>query len=70
MSNPRRLDRLERIRWIEGHDEMIDEQIEGRPKRRPYRLTALGEEDATRAVADFYRHLVPAPAWLPRLEGT
>jgi PadR family transcriptional regulator, regulatory protein PadR len=63
------LDRLERLRWIESHDEDIDEQAEGRPKRRLYRLTALGDREARQAVADFYRDLAPAPAWVRRLEG-
>ncbi len=49
---------------------MIDEQVEERPKRRLYRLTVWGEEEATRAFDDSYPDLVPAPAWLPRLEAT
>lgn len=63
------LDRLEKRGWIEGYDEPINEQAEGRPKRRLYRLTALGETQARRAVADFYRELPPAPGWLSGFEG-
>jgi PadR family transcriptional regulator, regulatory protein PadR len=62
------LERLERIGWIEGHDEVIDEKAEGRPKRRLYRLTGLGEREAKIAVADFYRDLRPIPRWLSRPE--
>jgi len=64
------LDRLERIGWVEVHDEVIDEVAEGRPKRRLYRLTGAGQREGRRAVANFYRDLGPAPSWLPRLEGT
>ncbi len=59
------LDRLERLGLIESHDEDIDEHAEGRPKRRLYRLTALGEIEGRRAILDFYRDLDLAPAWLP-----
>jgi PadR family transcriptional regulator, regulatory protein PadR len=59
------LDRLERLGWIEGHDEDVDEQAEGRPRRRLYRLTVLGHRQATREVVEFYRSLGPAPTWLP-----
>jgi len=62
------LDRLERHGWIESHMENIDERVVGRPKRKLYRLTGMGQTEATRAVADFYRDLQPAPRWLPRLE--
>lgn len=63
------LDRLERLKWIEGRDEEIDEQVEGRPKRRLYRLTTLGEREARDAVTEFYRNLGRPPAWLPSFEG-
>lgn len=49
------LERFERLRWIEGLDESIDEHAEGRRRRRLYRLTALGEREARKAVAEFYR---------------
>src|SRR5437773_12294475 len=62
------LERFERLRWIEGHDESIDEHAEGRPKRRLYRLTALGEREARKAVAEFYQDVGRAPSWVPRIE--
>src|ERR1700730_10201637 len=62
------LDRFERLRWIEGYDEPIDEHAEGRPKRRLYRLTALGEREARKAVAEFYRGGGRAPAWVAGVE--
>jgi DNA-binding PadR family transcriptional regulator len=63
------LDRLERLGWIVGFDECIDEHAEGRPKRRLYRLTALGEREARPALVAFYRDLGPVPGWLPGFEG-
>ncbi len=62
------LDRLERAGWIESRKEDVDEKVARRPKRRLYRLTAVGRREATQAVADFYRDIQPAPLWLPRLE--
>ena len=61
------LERLERLGWIDSHIEVIDERVAGRPKRKLYRMTGLGQTEATEAVAGFYRDL-PAPRWLPRLE--
>jgi DNA-binding PadR family transcriptional regulator len=58
------LDRLERIGWIKGYDEAIDEQAERRPRRRLYRLTSTGVRDARVAVEAFYRDLGPLPRWL------
>lgn len=64
------LEKFERLGWIEGSDESIDERAEGRPRRRLYRLTALGEKEGRKAVADFYCDLGQRPAWLPPgLEG-
>jgi PadR family transcriptional regulator PadR len=63
------LERLERLGWIEGHAELIDEQAEGRPRRRLYRLTALGATEARKALADFYQDLGALPTWLPGFEG-
>jgi PadR family transcriptional regulator PadR len=63
------LQRLEHRGWIEGFDETIDERTEGRPRRRLYRLTALGEREGRGAVADFYRDLGPVPGWLSGFEG-
>src|SRR5438309_9715496 len=61
------LERFERMRWIEGYEESIDEHAEGRPRRRLYRLTALGEREATKAAADFCRGVGHTPAWVPRI---
>jgi DNA-binding PadR family transcriptional regulator len=58
------LDRLTQRGWIDAYDEDIDERAEGRPRRRLYRLTGLGERQARVAVEEFYRGLVPAPNWL------
>lgn len=51
------LDRLERLQWIEGFDEEIDERAEGRPRRRLYHLTGLGQREGAQAVEEFYRDL-------------
>jgi PadR family transcriptional regulator, regulatory protein PadR len=64
------LGRFEEAGWIEGYEEDIDEHAEGRPRRRLYRLTANGQREASRAVADFFRDLGPAPRWLPEAERT
>jgi PadR family transcriptional regulator PadR len=63
------LDRLNQSGWLRAYDEDIDEVAAGRPKRRLYSLSALGEEEAPRAVAEFYHDLGPALRWRPRLEG-
>ena len=62
------LERFERLGWIEGYDESINEHTEGRPRRRLYRLTALGEREARKAVAEFYRAVGQSPAWVPGFE--
>jgi DNA-binding PadR family transcriptional regulator len=59
------LDRLERAGWLTATDEDIDPRSAGRPRRRLYRLTAIGEREGLKAVADFYEGLTPAPGWLP-----
>jgi DNA-binding PadR family transcriptional regulator len=63
------LTRLERRGWIESFDEGIDERTEGRPRRRLYRLTGLGQREARAALVDFYRNVGPLPRWLPGFEG-
>jgi DNA-binding PadR family transcriptional regulator len=62
------LARLERLHWVESRWEDIDPQVEGRPARRYYRLTAAGVEQARAALARAYRPrrpgvLSPKPAW-------
>jgi DNA-binding PadR family transcriptional regulator len=64
------LERFERLHWIEGYDEVIDEHAEGRPTRRLYRLTAMGEREGRKAVAEFYRDVGQAPIWMPGTEAT
>lgn len=63
------LDRLEKRGWLKSWDETIDEHSEGRPRRRLYRLTGLGEREARKAVASFYLDVAKAPTWLPGFEG-
>ena len=60
------LDRLEDRRWLVSAEEEIDEVAAGRPKRRQYRLTALGEREARQAVTEFIRDLGPIGQWLPQ----
>jgi DNA-binding PadR family transcriptional regulator len=60
-------DRLLKVEWIERRWEDIDPTVEGRPRRRLYRLTAVGAP-AARQVLD--EHLValqpqPAESWQP-----
>src|SRR6059058_6070829 len=62
------LEALERNHWVESYWESIDEHAEGRPRRRLYRLTALGEQEAKRSVAEFYQDVGRAPAWVPGIE--
>jgi PadR family transcriptional regulator PadR len=61
------LHRLKTLGWIVEFDEVIDEHVEGRPKRRLYRLTETGAMEATVAVVDFYADLgVEPPALFPQ----
>jgi PadR family transcriptional regulator, regulatory protein PadR len=62
------LERFEQSGWIEGFDEAIDVHAEGRPRRRLYRLTGVGEREARAALVDFYGDLGPIPRWLPNFE--
>ena len=63
------LERFQTLGWIQSHLEAIDESAEGRPRRRLYCLTALGQREADRALKDFFRDL-PAGRWQPRLGET
>ena len=45
------LARLERLGWLESHWEDAAPQVEGRPRRRYYRLTEDGAERARIALA-------------------
>jgi PadR family transcriptional regulator, regulatory protein PadR len=64
------LDRLHGLGWVEVRDEPIDEQAEGRPKRRLYKLTSQGRAEGLRVVRDFYADLGKAPNWVPGLESS
>jgi PadR family transcriptional regulator PadR len=44
------LDRLLKVEWLERRWEEIDPAIEGRPRRRLYRLTGVGERAARLAL--------------------
>ncbi|MGY1810867.1 PadR family transcriptional regulator [Blastococcus sp. SYSU D00669] len=49
------LARLEGVGWLTSRWEAIDPQVEGRPPRRYYRLTAEGALAAQAALAKAYR---------------
>lgn len=58
------LARLKKVGWIEGAWEDGDPALLGRPRRRYYKLTAKGEIDAPKALADRERRSpfgVPKP---------
>jgi PadR family transcriptional regulator len=46
------LARLEAAGWLTSEWEVIDPKEAGRPRRRFYRLTAVGQNNARRALAD------------------
>ena len=46
------LARLERAGWLTSEWEVIDPREAGRPRRRFYKLTALGQNNARTALAD------------------
>jgi PadR family transcriptional regulator, regulatory protein PadR len=46
------LARLERAGWLKGEWEAIDPSAEGRPRRRFYTLTGLGQQNALAALSD------------------
>lgn len=49
------LARLEGLDWVESRWEDIDPRAQGRPARRYYRLTAVGVERASAALARAHR---------------
>lgn len=66
------LARLERAEWILGAKENIDPHAEGRPPRRYFTLTGLGEKVAQRRLAELAQEFAPAsrPEWgRPGLQG-
>jgi DNA-binding PadR family transcriptional regulator len=56
------LDRLLKAGWLERRWEDIDPKAEGRPRRRLYRLTALGAPAARQALDEHLAALQPEPA--------
>jgi PadR family transcriptional regulator, regulatory protein PadR len=55
------LDRLLKIEWLERRWEDIDPKVEGRPRRRLYRLTGVGAPAARQALDEHLASLQPAP---------
>ena len=45
--------RLEKAAWLTSVWEIADPQALGRPRRRFYRLTAVGKREASRQVSEF-----------------
>jgi PadR family transcriptional regulator PadR len=61
------LARLEQVRWVESFWEDADRHVvEGRPRRRYYRLTPDGADRARQALASSYRAKTsPNVLWNP-----
>jgi len=57
------LDRLTREGWAEASWEEVDPSEAGRPRRRYYKLTALGEVAAIRALQAAHARTTPR-SWL------
>ncbi|HEY6734263.1 MAG TPA: PadR family transcriptional regulator [Roseiarcus sp.] len=56
------LQRLELAKWVEGEWEDIDPSVAGRPKRRFYKLTPMGQVGAREALAEFQMPAVGVPS--------
>jgi PadR family transcriptional regulator, regulatory protein PadR len=56
------LQRLENGGWLTSEWEKIDPSEAGRPKRRQYRLTGKGQNEAAKALSEVQVHL-GALAW-------
>lgn len=54
--------RLETAGWLSSEWEEVDPREQGRPRRRFYSLTALGQNTANRELADLQINLA-IPAW-------
>jgi DNA-binding PadR family transcriptional regulator len=50
------LSRLEKAGWLKSEWEQLDPSLEGRPRKRLYRLTGVGARNAKQALRD----VVPA----------
>lgn len=62
------LGRLLKLEWLERRWEEIDPVVEGRPRRRLYRLTGVGAPAAQRALDEhlaFVRQPQPAQGFRP-----
>jgi DNA-binding PadR family transcriptional regulator len=59
------LAKLETAGWLSAEWEQIDPKEQGRPRRRYYRLTAIGARGARRALADYQLpHAIGEPQWV------
>lgn len=47
------LARLEEAAWVKGEWEKLNPSEAGRPRRRLYKLTALGQKNALKALGEF-----------------
>ena len=56
------LARLLKAGWLDRHWEDIDPKVEGRPRRRLYRLTGVGAPAARQALDEHLASLQPAPS--------
>jgi PadR family transcriptional regulator, regulatory protein PadR len=63
------LGRLLESGWLERHWEDVDPAAEGRPRRRLYRLTRVGERSARLALDEHLASLGLAPTPAPRPTG-
>lgn len=62
------LDRLLKVEWLQRRWEEIDPTVEGRPRRRLYRLTGVGERAAQLALGEHIaslRQTGPAKSFKP-----
>ena len=58
------LARLEKAGWVESHWEDVDPSKEGRPRKRFYRLTGIGETKSRRALKDTLRGFTGDLSWV------
>jgi PadR family transcriptional regulator, regulatory protein PadR len=63
------LARLEGVGWLESRWEQADPHAQGRPRRRYYRLTGAGAEQARGALARARTPVSGIPALRPRPAG-
>jgi PadR family transcriptional regulator PadR len=61
------LARLEQAGWLVSEWETVDPVKAGRPRRRHYRLTGLGERSASEAMEEVRRSVLPKGPATPRL---